>query len=213
MEADPPAYKEPVTMVKLLSAEGTKLVSAAELVGKTVSAAELEAYTFVVEQGEAIQSELVKQMIGDNDDVVVLDGVHTVVEAAPLINVKKAILSKVVDYMRYHKDITAEQIQKPLKSTNLKECGVSDWDADFVSMPQETLFELILAANYLDIKPLLDLTCAQVASMIKGKTTEEIRKQFNIVNDFTPEEEAQVREENRWCEDKVDDKTVVAPAH
>merc|ERR1719198_1058687 len=31
--------------------------------------------------------------------------------------------------------------------------------------------------------------------------TEEIRKQFNIVNDFTPEEEAQVREENRWCED------------
>lgn len=32
---------------------------------------------------------------------------------------------------------------------------------------QETLFELILAANYMDIKPLLDLTCATVASMIK----------------------------------------------
>jgi hypothetical protein len=29
--------------------------------------------------------------------------------------------------------------------------------------------------------------------MIKGKTPEEIRKTFNIVNDFTPEEEAQVR--------------------
>jgi len=43
--------------------------------------------------------------------------------------------------------------------------------------------------------------CANVASMIKGRNTEEIRKQFNIVNDFTPEEEAQVREENRWCED------------
>lgn len=24
---------------------------------------------------------------------------------------------------------------------------------------------------------------------------------FNITNDFTPEEEAQVREENRWCEE------------
>jgi S-phase kinase-associated protein 1 len=36
--------------------------------------------------------------------------------------------------------------------------------------------------------------------MIKGKTPEEIRKHFNIVNDFTPAEEAQVREENEWCE-------------
>ena len=83
---------------------------------------------------------------------------------------------------------------------------------------------MILAANYMDIKSLLDLCCAKVASMIKGKTTEEIRKTFNIKNDFTPgegrrkgwagqggahprprptpaEEEAQVREENRWCED------------
>lgn len=28
--------------------------------------------------------------------------------------------------------------------------------------------------------------------MIKGKTTEEIRKTFNIKNDFTPAEEEQV---------------------
>jgi hypothetical protein len=28
-----------------------------------------------------------------------------------------------------------------------------------------------------------------VANMIKGKSPEEIRKLFNIVNDFTPEEE------------------------
>lgn len=46
--------------------------------------------------------------------------------------------------------------------------------------------QMILAANYMDIKSLLDLCCAKVASMIKGKTTEEIRKTFNIKNDFTP---------------------------
>ena len=35
--------------------------------------------------------------------------------------------------------------------------------------------------------------------MIKGKTPEEIRKTFNIPNDFTPEEEEEVRRENQWA--------------
>jgi S-phase kinase-associated protein 1 len=78
---------------------------------------------------------------------------------------------------------------------------VEEWYARYVCVEQEYLFNLILASNYLDIQPLTDLTCATVASMIKGRTTEEIRRQFNIVNDFTPEEEAQVLEENRWCEE------------
>jgi hypothetical protein len=41
-----------------------------------------------------------------------------------------------------------------------------------------------------------DVGCKTVANMIKGKTPEEIRKLFNIVNDFTPEEEAQIKKEN-----------------
>ncbi|KAI3864417.1 hypothetical protein MKX03_007772 [Papaver bracteatum] len=71
--------------------------------------------------------------------------------------------------------------------------------AKFVNVDQATLFDLILAANYLNIKELLDLTCQTVADMIKGKTPEEIRKTFNIKNDFTPEEEEEVRRENQWA--------------
>ena len=44
---------------------------------------------------------------------------------------------------------------------------------------------------------LVAVCCAQVASMMKGKTAEQIRKTFNIVNDFTPEEEAAIIAENK----------------
>ena len=37
--------------------------------------------------------------------------------------------------------------------------------------------------------------------MIKGKSPDEIRKTFNIQNDFTPEEEDQIRRENEWAEE------------
>lgn len=62
---------------------------------------------------------------------------------------------------------------------------------------------LYQAANYLDIKPLLDVGCKTVANMIKGKSPEEIRKTFNIQNDFTPDEEEQIRRENEWAEESV----------
>jgi S-phase kinase-associated protein 1 len=145
---------------------------------------------FTVPKKVALQSELVKTMAeGDKDETEI-----------PLPNVKGAVLSKVVTYLKYHVADQAKEIEKPLKSANMNEV-VSQWDADFVDVDQELLFELILAANYMDIKPLLDLTCAKVASMIKGKTPEQIRKTFNIVNDFTPEEEEAVRAENKWAEE------------
>jgi hypothetical protein len=69
----------------------------------------------------------------------------------------------------------------------------------------EVVVLYLQAANYLNIKSLLDLTCQTVADMIKGKTPEEIRKTFNIKNDFTPEEEEEVRRENQWAFECISD--------
>ena len=52
---------------------------------------------------------------------------------------------------------------------------------------QETLFDVILAANYLDIKGLLNVSCWKVGDMIRGKTPQQIRETFNIKADL-PEE-------------------------
>mmetsp|Transcript_50942 Transcript_50942/g.77411 ORF Transcript_50942/g.77411 Transcript_50942/m.77411 type:complete len:109 (+) Transcript_50942:219-545(+) len=106
-----------------------------------------------------------------------------------------------MEYAEKHRNNNPPEIEKPLRTTNLAEL-VDPFDAKFIDIENlEELFEIILAANYLDIKSLLELSCAKVASLIKGKSPEEIRKIFNIQNDFTPEEEAQIREENKWAED------------
>lgn len=110
------------------------------------------------------------------------------------------MLNRVVQYLRYHQDNPPREIEKPLKSPNMSEV-VEQWDADFVDLEQEQLFDLIIAANFLDIEPLLDLTCAKVASLMKGKTPEQIRKALNIQPDLTQEEEEAVRAENRWAEE------------
>ncbi|CAN6686056.1 unnamed protein product [Malus baccata var. baccata] len=45
-----------------------------------------------------------------------------------------------------------------------------------MKIDQNTLFDLILAANYLNMKGRLDLRCQTVADMIKGKTPEKIAR-------------------------------------
>ncbi|KAM7496422.1 hypothetical protein LguiA_020836 [Lonicera macranthoides] len=137
--------------------------------------------TFEVEEAVAMESQTIKHMIED-------DCVDT---SIPLPNVTSKTLAKVIVYCKKHvvKDKTCDH-EEELKK----------FDVEFMKgLDQDTLFDLILAANYLNIKSLLDLTCQTVADMIKDKSPEEIRKIFNIKNDFTPEEEDAVRQENAWA--------------
>jgi S-phase kinase-associated protein 1 len=112
-------------------------------------------------------------------------------EAINLPNIKGRELDKVIEYCAYH-----NRADEP-------DSGVSDndkktWDENFVKVDKEALFSLIMAANFLDVKSLLDLTCATVANMLKNKTPDEIRREFNIKNDLTPEEEEEIKRESAW---------------
>lgn len=114
--------------------------------------------------------------------------------------IDKDIARLIGQFNRHHIIEPMAVILKPLPTSNLATV-VQEYYANFVDRDQETIFRLIIAANKLNIMPLLDLTCAAIACMIKGKSPTEIRAVFNIVNDFTPEEEAAVREENAWCDE------------
>ncbi|KAF3770373.1 hypothetical protein M406DRAFT_354415 [Cryphonectria parasitica EP155] len=119
----------------------------------------------------------------------------------PLPNVSGPVLVKIIEWSEHHRNDPLPSSEDDNESRK-KTTEIDEWDQKFMQVDQEMLFEIILAANYMDIKALLDVGCKTVANMIKGKSPEEIRKTFNITNDFTPEEEEQIRRENEWAEDR-----------
>ena len=137
---------------------------------------------FIVEKSVAAQSILLKHLI---EDIQIDDNDETIP-----VTCMSSILTKIIEYWKYHKDIPVTEISSV--------DDICEWDREFCKVDQNVLFELVLAANYLDIQPLLQLCCVTIASMIKGKSPEQIRSHFNIVNDFTPEEEETIRRENVW---------------
>ena len=124
-----------------------------------------------------------------------------IVSSVPLNNVSSMVLIKIIDFLEKYDNSPFEKIEKPLKSDDLSYCVGKEYLDFLESMELELLFEVIKAANFLEIESLLDLTCAKVATMLKGKSVEEIRNTFGIENDFTPEEEEEIRKENAWCQD------------
>ncbi len=148
---------------------------AAAMPSATVKLVSSDAQAFDVEREIVEPSVTISNLLEDTDDQNA---------TVPLPNVKGNVLAKVSEYlhkMHEHKDALEGDHFKEFNSTFMEE------------LDQSTLFDLILAANYLNIKTLLDSACQEVANMIKGKTPEEIRRTFNIKNDFTPEEEEEVR--------------------
>ncbi|CAI9118545.1 OLC1v1020132C1 [Oldenlandia corymbosa var. corymbosa] len=142
---------------------------------------------FEIEESVAVQSQLIKGMI--EEDCVG----HREIS---LKRVKSDILAKVVDYLNRHYGSCGSG------SESSEEAAAEDlnsFDSEFVKVDHPVLFDLILAANFLEIKSLLDLASETVAEMIKGKTPQQIRELFNIKYEFTPEEEEEVRRENAWA--------------
>jgi S-phase kinase-associated protein 1 len=124
---------------------------------------------FTVERKQAFISTLVKTSL-ENDDKA---------DEVPIPGVTGAILDLVVAYMKEHKGVEPPIIEKPLRSKVMKDVCPHKPDADYIDKigdNRQQLYDLILAANYMDIKSLLHLGCAKVASLIKGQPLEKIKE-------------------------------------
>ncbi|KAK4267824.1 hypothetical protein QN277_024557 [Acacia crassicarpa] len=109
----------------------------------------------------------------------------------PITEVHSKTLVKVIEYCEKHAPSGASD-------SDAEELKI--WDIEFMKVDvEDTLFDMLKAANYLNIKGLLDLACQTVADLMEGKTVSQIRKIFHIENDFSSEEQEQLRRQHPGC--------------
>lgn len=105
--------------------------------------------------------------------------------ALPLHVVNTREMKRVLEWCKHRFERPVDDKDKHME----KYRNLSSWEKEYTEkMDQPATFQLILAANYLDIRPLLDLLCKSVALNLSRKTPEQIKEYFGITREFTPEE-------------------------
>ncbi|KAL9266185.1 SKP1-like protein [Drosera capensis] len=149
---------------------------------RTVTLESSDNVLFEVEVAVALQSETVKHSLDEEEDGCNVDKDAGKVVPLPIV----------IEYCKKH-------VESSKSEDGATEDALKEWDKDFVNVDLDALYHLIMAANFMNLKGLHGLTCQRVAHIIHGKTPEEIRQTFGIKNDFTPEEEEEIKKQNQWA--------------
>ncbi|KAM3201129.1 SKP1-like protein 1 [Capsicum annuum] len=153
---------------------------------------------FEVEEAAVIQSEMIKNMIEDGCATSVI----------PLPNIDSKTLIKVIEYLNKHisnEEDEEEEDEKDEKKDMGKaaetgeEDDLKEFDEQFVNMGWEELFDVIMAANYLNIHELMELCCQSAADRLKNKSVRAVREMLKITNDLTEEEEQEIINDAPWA--------------
>lgn len=96
------------------------------------------------------------------------------------VSVPACCLDFVVEYMRHHNGKEASPPAKPLRTVVMTDVCEDIWDAVFIDRvthnSKRRVYDLITVANYMHIPTLLHLSCAKVASFVKGVPLEHLRR-------------------------------------
>ena len=101
---------------------------------------------FDVEFNVACQSKVLKAMLEDTGDIADDD------DPVPLPPLNGATLRKVIEWCTQHQNDNPVEEEDPLDASERRTDDIDSWDKEFLKVDQGILFELIHAANYLNIK-------------------------------------------------------------
>jgi S-phase kinase-associated protein 1 len=124
----------------------------------------------------------IKNMLEDLDEMYG----STDENAIPIPTINGPILEKIMtfcDYI-YHNQTELENLNIWLNDKTFT-VPLSHWFVEYLNIDQQTLFDVILGANFLDIQSLLNMQCKYVATIIRNKTPEELRILFGTNQNVT----------------------------
>lgn len=110
----------------------------------------------------------------------------------PIPAVDENTLKLIVTYMEHHKDNESDAPEAPLKSKKNENIHKDEFDLKFFGkyitkeddkerkIKNRELYDLILAANYMDMNKMLHKGCATVAANIKGEPLEKIKNILSV---------------------------------
>lgn len=96
------------------------------------------------------------------------------------------VLECVADFLVHHYGVDCKPIQKPIISKDIYKLCADSWDAEFIdsaTVDVEILKSLLPVANFLQLVGLTELCAAKIATIIKGRPTEEL---YDLLNTKKP---------------------------
>lgn len=93
-------------------------------------------------------------------------------------NLNGKVLRKVIEWLVEHKEDLTEEEEECGRRLEEGSDGLFTWNQDFFDVEKEMLIELVLAANFLDIKELLEGSCQAIADLIFSRSPEDVQQLF-----------------------------------
>jgi S-phase kinase-associated protein 1 len=161
---------------------------------KTIILESSEGKTFELFLHETRPSKLIRDAIEDDDDA---DEDEDQQPSIPLANVSSDTLEQVIIFLKNYAIEPMIQLEQQLGSSFHENVSQEFYRKFILDKSSGMVFKLANAANYLDIPPLLDLTCLKVSFDLMDKSAEEIRVLLKLPK-LTKEEEEIARKDHTW---------------
>jgi len=116
------------------------------------------------------------------------------------LDVSEVVLNWIKEFLE-HYNFNAKAmktIQKPLKTSNFEELTDTFSNNFLKSKTHQQIADLMMGTSYLQCQILFDYCCAFVASYFRDKTIDELKTEFNITEELTPELEEQIKKDNAY---------------